>query len=126
MNEALTELVKRRVEAKRAEDAAADTRKKIDSEIAAALAKADTLEGTVSEKLEGFKVAVTYGITRKVDVEKIRNDWAKLPKEVQDSINWKAELSVSKFRALEGEAALTMSNYVESKPASPSVKVEIL
>lgn len=125
MSDALKELAQKRVLAKKAEDEAAAARKEIDNQIAALLAKADLTEGTATEKLEGFKVSVTYNVNRKVDTKKLQSDWAKLPAAVQAAINWKAELSTTVFRTLDQDAVLALSTYMESKPATPSVKVEI-
>jgi len=122
----LKELCAQRVLAKKAEDEAAEQRKQIDAQIAQLLAKPDLTEGTASEKIEGFKVSVTYGVTRKLETKKLQEDWANVPKAVQEAVNWKAELSTAKFRALDKDAVLALSTYMESKPATPSVKVEIL
>ena len=122
----LQELCRQRWLAKKAEDEAAARRKDIDAQIAEALKKPELTEGTASEKLEGFKVSVTYGITRKLDTEALRNDWTKVPAAVQACIKWKSEVSTTEFRKLGKDDVLVLSEYMESKPASPSVKVEVI
>lgn len=120
----LQELARQRVLAKKAEDDAVAERRKIDKQIADLLLDPNKPEGTVSQAPEGFKVSVTYGVTRKLDTKKLQADWTNLPKAVQDSINWKADLSTTKFRDLDKDAVLVLSTYMESKPSAPTVKVE--
>jgi hypothetical protein len=86
-------------------------------------------EGTVTEKLEGLKVSVTYKIDRKVDAEAVQNAWNTLPPIVQDAFSWKPELVLKQARALEAanpEAYKTLAQFITAKPAKPSVKVEAL
>lgn len=121
----LKQLAAARLEAKKAEDAAIAARRAIDEQISTLLADPAKTEGTVTEKLEGVKVSVTYGITRKLDTKALQTAWNTLPEPVQKCINWKAEVSTTKFRDLEKDAVLVLSTYMESKPSTPSVKVEI-
>ena len=120
----LQELARLRILAKKAEDDAVSERRKIDKQIADLLLDPSKPEGTVSQSPEGFKVSVTYGVTRKLDTKALQSDWNTLPKAVQDSINWKADLSTTKFRDLDKDAVLVLSTYMESKPSAPTVKVE--
>lgn len=122
----IEELVAERVEAKKSEDAAAAARREIDQQIAALLSDATKPEGTISQKLpDGKKVSVTYTINRKVDSEALQTAWAKLPLDVQNLFRWKAEISVSELRKLDEKSTLTASKFFDSKPGSPSVKIEI-
>lgn len=125
MSDALKEIAQRHVLAKKAEAEAIAARRKIDAEIVELLKSQAKPEGTLTEKLEGFKVSVEYSVNRKVDTKKLQADWATLPGPVQAAINWKAELSTTVFRTLDKDAVLALSTYMESKPATPSVKVEI-
>lgn len=114
-----------RVPAKKAEDEASAARRSIDKQIADLLADPNKPEGTVSQAPEGFKVTVTYGVTRKLDTKHLQADWTKLPAAVQGCVNWKAELSTTQFRNLDMDAVLVLSTYMESKPSAPTVKVEV-
>lgn len=122
----LDQLVAARIAAKAQEDAAVAARREIDQQIAALLADANKPEGTVSQKLaDGKKVSVTYTVTRKVDTDSLQSDWGRLALDVQNLFRWKAEVSVTELRKLDNKAALVASKYFESKPGSPSVKIEL-
>lgn len=123
----IQELVAARIEAKRQEDAAIQARRELDEQISLALSTGKT-EGTESRKLEelGVKVSVTYSLTRKVDVDALTKGWDKLSADEQAAFKWKADVSVSGLRKLEGNALVAASKYIESKPAAPSVKVELI
>lgn len=120
----LSTLIAARIAAKRAEDAAVTERRRIDSSIAELLKDANKKEGSISQKVEGYKVTVTYKLDRKVDNEKLVSEWSKLPVDVQAAFKWKADLSVSEFRKLEGKASLNASQYFTTNEASPSIKIE--
>ena len=122
----IEELVAARVEAKKSEDAAVAARREIDQQIAAIMSDATKPAGTISQKLsDGKKVSVTYTINRKVDSESLQTAWAKLPLDVQNLFRWKADVTVSELRKLDDKSAMLASKYFESKPGSPSVKIEI-
>ena len=123
----ITELVAARVAAKKAEDAAIQARRDLDEQISLALSSGKT-EGTESRKIDelGLKVSVTYGVTRKVDSEALSKAWAKLSDDEQAAFKWDAKVSVSTLRKLEGKSLTTVSKFIEYKPASPSVKVELI
>lgn len=121
----LSTLVAARIAAKRAEDEAIAERRRIDKSIAELLKDPNKPEGAVSQKLpEGYKLTVTYKLDRKVDNDKLVENWAKLPVDVQAAFKWKADLSVSEFRKLEDAAKLNASQYFTTQEASPSIKIE--
>ena len=121
----ISELVAARISAKRAEDAAVKARREVDAQIAELLRDVNKPEGSISQKLpEGYKITVTYKLDRKVDTEKLTKGWDKLPLDVQAAFKWTADLSVSQFRNLDDKAALNASQFFETKPASPSIKIE--
>ena len=123
----INELVAARIAAKRAEDEAIAERRRIDASIAELLRDANKPEGSISQKLpEGYKVTVTYKLDRNVDTEKLTTEWSKLSLDVQAAFRWKADLSISEFRKLEGVAQVAASQYFETKPASPSITIEAI
>lgn len=122
----LKELAQRRILAKQVEDAAIADRRAIDSTIAKLLADPNKPEGTINQMPEGFKVSVTYSVNRKLDTKKLQEDWNVIPAAIRSCVNWKADLSTTKFRDLGNEEVLTLSNYMKTTPASPTVKVESL
>ena len=122
----LTELIAARIAAKRAEDAAVTARREVDAELALLLKERDMLEGTVSAKEGGFKVSITYKVDRKADSDKLVDNWGSLPMTVQAAFKWKADVSVSALRKLEGADAAAAAAYITTKPATPSITIEAI
>jgi|GEM_PF-2352231 len=122
----INELVAARIEAKRNEDSAIQARRKIDEQISTLMNKGKA-EGTESVKLEdmGLKVSVTYKVTRSVDADALTAAWSTLAPDVQSAFKWNPDVSVSALRKLEDGAIAAASKFIESKPAAPSVKIEI-
>jgi len=120
----LQELVAARIAAKRAEDEAIKARREVDAQIAELMRDAQKLEGSISQRLDGYKVTVTYKLDRKVDTDALTKSWEKLPLDVQAAFKWTADLSVSEFRKLEGKAQINASQFFTTKEASPSIKIE--
>lgn len=112
------------MQAKEDERKAVEYRRELDKMIQALLPKKD--EGSVTETNGDFKVSVTYKLTRTLDTEKLQASWGQLPAAAQGSIKWKAELSTSIFRTLSDEDRASLSAYITTKPASPSVSVEFV
>lgn len=122
----ISELIAARIAAKRAEDAAVAERRRIDASIAELLKDANKPEGSVSQKSDGYKVTVTYKIDRKVDSDKLQAAWAKLSAAATQAFKWKADVSVSELRKLEGADAAAASVFITSKPASPQITIEAI
>lgn len=120
----ITELIAARIAAKRAEDSAIAERRKIDASIAEMLKDPSKPEGSISQKADGYKVTVTYKIDRKVDTDKLQAAWAKLSATAAQAFKWKADVSVSELRKLEGADAAAAAVFITSKPASPSITIE--
>lgn len=120
----LTELIAARIAAKRDEDAAIANRRDIDAQLAELLKDPAKPEGAISRKDGGYKLTVTYKISRSVDTDKLTKAWAELPKDVQDAFKWKADVSVSALRKLEPASAGKAAVFVTTKPASPSIEIE--
>lgn len=121
---ALETLVAQWIEAKRAEIAAIQARRDVDAKIVAVMPKKD--EGTVSENVGFFKVGVTYGITRKVDSKKLDPEFESLPDAVKAAFRRSYDVAAKEFKALSGADLDAAIAFVESKPSSPSVKVEVI
>jgi hypothetical protein len=122
----IDQLIAARIAAKRVEDAAIAERRKIDGVIAELLKDDNKPEGSVSQKADGYKVTVTYKIDRKVDTDKLQAAWAKLSAAAAQAFKWKADVSVSELRKLEGADAAAASVFITSKPASPSITIEAI
>ena len=111
------------MQAKEDERKAVEYRRELDKMIQSLLPKKD--EGSVTETNGDFKVSVTYKLDRKLDTEKLQANWNQLPAAAQGAINWKAELATSVFRTLSDEDRAPLADYITTKPASPTVSVEI-
>jgi len=120
----IAELIAARIAAKRVEDAAVAERRRIDGAIADLLKDPAKVEGTVSQKLEGYKLSVTYAVSRKADTDKLQKEWDKLPPAVAAAFRWKAEVSTTELRKLEGSEAAAAASFITTSPASPTVKIE--
>jgi hypothetical protein len=120
----LEQLSTARLAAKRDEDAAVAARRALDGQIAELLKDPAKVEGTVSQKVEGYKISVTYAVTRKADADKLQKEWDKLPASVAAAFRWKPEVSTTELRKLEGIDATVAASFITTTPASPSIKIE--
>lgn len=120
----LQELIAARIAAKRDEDAAVAERRQIDAQLADLLKDPAKPEGAISKKDGGYKLTVTYKVSRSVDTDALTKAWAELPKDVQDAFKWKADVSVSALRKLEAESSSKAAVFITAKPASPSIEIE--
>lgn len=120
----LQDLINIRIAAKRAEDAAIAERRRIDASIAELLKDPAKPEGSISQKLDGFKVTVTYKVDRKVAADKLTAEWANLSAAAQAAFRWKPDVSVSELRKLTGKDATVAAAYITSKEATPSITIE--
>jgi len=122
----LQDLINIRIAAKREEDVAIQARRDVDAQIAALLKDPSKLEGSISQKLDGFKITVTYKVDRKVTADKLTADWAKLSAAAQAAFKWTPGVSVSELRKLTGKDATVAAAYITSKEASPSITIEAI
>ena len=120
----LEQLITARLAAKRDEDAAVAARRALDGQIAELLKDPAKVEGTVSQKIEGYKISVTFAVTRKADADKLQKEWDKLPASVAAAFRWKPEVSTTELRKLEGIDATVAASFITTTPASPSIKIE--
>ncbi len=120
----LTQLIAARIAAKRIEDQAVADRRDLDKQIAELLKDPSKPEGAISQKADGYKVTVTYKVDRKVDSEKLQAAWSKLSAAASAAFKWKADVSVTELRKLEGPDAAAAAVFITSQPASPSIKIE--
>lgn len=123
----IQDLVAARIAAKREEDAAVAKRRELDEQISLQLSTGKA-EGTESMKFPdiGAKVTVTYKVTRKVDTEALQERWEYLSEEQRAAFKWSADISISALRKFEGNDLVAVSKFFESKPASPTIKIEMI
>lgn len=85
-------------------------------------------EGTTNVETEAFKFKTVGKLTRSLDDKAIQSDWDKLPDEIKQCVTFKASLNTTKLRALESmrdDLMPVMAQYMTTKPAKPSVSVEV-
>lgn len=85
-------------------------------------------EGSVTERGEGWKVTVTYGVNRTVDAAALSASWDALPEGVRNVFPVKHGLDLKEMRHWQNnnpdEYARYIAPVVTAKPAKPQVKVE--
>jgi hypothetical protein len=95
----------------------------------AALLPSKTPEETVKAEAAGYRIAVKYGLTRSVDSTALQDIWDSLTEKAQAAFSWKASIKVGELRKVQeflpAEYA-KLATAIESKPAKPSVSVEML
>jgi len=113
-------LIRARVIAKREEEGAIERRRECDSAILGLLPKM-----TATTRVGDVKVITTYGVTRKVDSDALKADFAELPVTLQRVFRWKAEVSEALFKALAPDDKVVLAEYIATSDASPSLRLEL-
>ena len=114
-----------RLAAKQKEDSAIAERREIDAAIAIAMKDRD--EGSITKEFDGLKVSVTYKIDRKVATDKLQDRWEFISENAQRTFKWAASVDIKHLRALQElspDVYAQAAQFIEAKPATPSVKVE--
>lgn len=122
----LSELIADRIAAKRAEDEAIDTRRAIDAQLADLLADPLKLEGAVSKKEGDYKVTVTYVISRKVNSDALQDAWGSLTPAQKEAFKWGADARAGELKKLPAAELAGLAKFIESKPGSPQVKIDLV
>lgn len=85
-------------------------------------------EGSVTERGEGWKVTVTYGVNRTVDMAALAAVRDKIPHALfEQAVTYKPALILPGVRYLQNNEPATyalLAQAITAKPAKPSVKVE--
>lgn len=113
-------LIRARIRAKRDEDAAIERRREVDQAILGLLPSC-----SATTRVGDVKVVTTYGVTRKVDSDKLKAAFAELTAVLQGVFRWKAEVNEAAFKALDDEGRLIAAGFVSSKDAAPSLRIEL-
>ena len=115
------------LKAKENEAAANAERLKIEAQIVALLPH-DSAEGSESKAVGDYKVAVRYGVSRKVDSDALQRLWPSLSAKAQEVFRWKADVATPKLRALQEYVPAEFAKLaaiIETKPSKPSVSIEL-
>ena len=113
-------------EEKEAEAYAKERRLQVESQITDLIGVAD--EGTTNAEGNLFKVKTVGKLTRSLDDAAIQSDWDTLPDEIKKCVKWKSSLDTKNLRSLEAmrhDLIPVMAQYMTTKPAKPSVSVEV-
>ena len=111
------------MELKRREEIAKTERATLEDLLAKEIS--DRVEGTVSLTAGNYKVTVTSKLTRTLDYpayQAIEND---IPEGVR-CVRFKPELDLKKLRAMDAVRPGFSAAFITTKPARPSVKVELV
>jgi hypothetical protein len=112
--------------AKQAEDDARIHRVEIES--ALLLHSQPIAEGTDRVETPHTKLAVTYGLRRKVDSDLLSNAWAAIPEVARKCFKWSADVDLKHLRAVQAvdpELYARLAQFITATPAKPAVKVEL-
>lgn len=118
-------LAKQWQEAKNAEDYAKERRLQIEAQITELVGVLD--EGTSNAEGSHYKVKTVGKLTRSLDESGLQRDWLNLPDEVKSCIKWKPSIDTKALRSLESmrdDLVPVMAQYMTTKPAKPSIKIE--
>jgi hypothetical protein len=111
------------MQAKEDERKAIEHRRSLDKMIQSILPSKD--EGSISQAEGDYKVTVSYKLDRKLDTPALQAAWHTIPERAHSALKWKADLSVSAFRTLSDDDKALIAKFMTTKPASPTVAVEI-
>jgi hypothetical protein len=85
-------------------------------------------EGTDRVETEATKLAVTYGMRRKVDSDALSDAWGAVPELVRKCFKWSADVDLKTLRALQlanADLYAQAAKFITATPAKPAVKVEV-
>ena len=119
----IEETARRITELKEREDAAKNERTALENDLAEAIATKD--EGTESRTAGQYKITVTSKLNRTLDYpayQAIEND---IPEGVR-CVKFEPKLDLKKLRAMDAVRPGFSAAFITTKPAKPSVKVEVL
>jgi hypothetical protein len=61
-----------------------------------------------------------------VDTDALQERWEFLSEEQRAAFKWSADISITALRKFEGNDLVAVSKFFESKPASPTIKIEMI
>lgn len=111
--------------AKEMEDTAAANRMDIEKQILMHYADQAKTEGSITDKAHGIQI--TYGVTRKVNTDALREAWATLHENVQKAFTWEAKVVSKTLKAiqdLDPRAYAQLSNFITTTPKKTSVTLK--
>ena len=119
----IEETARRIAELKEREDAAKNERTMLENDLAEAIATKD--EGTESRTAGQYKITVTSKLNRTLDYPAYQAIEADIPEGVR-CVKLEPKLDLKKLRAMDAVRPGFSAAFITTKPARPSVKVEVL
>ena len=121
----MTNMYQQWIEAKAAESAARASRLEIEKQICEAHEFDRTYEGVATHEVEDYTVKITGRITRKVDVEKVRDIAINnnLEGQLENLFRWKCEIDARNWKSVGNSITAPFLPAIESKPGKPAVTV---
>ena len=111
------------MELKRREAIAKEERAMLEDQLAKEIT--DRVEGTDSMVAGSYKVTVTSKLTRTLDYPAYQAIEADIPEGVR-CVRFKPELDLKKLRAIDAVRPWFSAAFITTKPARPTVKVELV
>lgn len=111
--------------AKQMEDTAAEQRIAIEKQILLHYADQAKTEGSITDKDHG--ITLTYGVTRKVNTDALREAWAALGENVQKAFAWEAKVITKTLKSIQDIDPKTyaqISNFITTTPKKTSVTLK--
>ena len=111
--------------AKQMEDSAAAQRLDIEKQILLHYADQEKTDGSITDKDNG--ITISYGVTRKVNTDALREAWATLSENMQKAFTWEAKVVTKTLKAiqdLDPRAYAQLSNFITTTPKKTSIQLK--
>lgn len=121
-------LAARWIEAKKAEADAVEFRRDVEDELSALLKVNPNVDGSKTEKLEGFEIKVTTRLTRKIDSDLVQEIAAEhgLSEHLATLLRWKPELDMKSWKAASETITKPLSAAITTTPGRPSFSINAI
>jgi hypothetical protein len=122
----IEELASAWIEAKQAEQAAVENRRRIEDDLVATLGIDEMLDGTKTTEIEnGFQIKVVGRLNRKVDPDRLQEIAAEcgLSHHLSSLFRWKPELNLTAWKAADAHVVKPLSGAITTSPGRPSFTI---
>lgn len=118
-------LMQQWLEAKQAEQAAINTRRKLEDEMIDALNLQSFTDGTFNHEAEGFKAKVTARLTRSVDSDLLQEIAAEngLTEHIGRLFRWKPSIDLNAWKAADSSITKPLEAAITTKAGRPSFSI---
>ena len=122
----IEELASAWIDAKQAEQAAIDNRRRIEDDLVASLNIDERLDGTRTEDVEGkYQIKVVGRLNRKVDGDRLQEIAAEhgLSHHLSSLFRWKPEVNMTAWKAADAYVVKPLSGAITTVPGRPSFTI---